>query len=72
MLPPCHPQPHLPLQVQTALPQLIPFISLLTQEVVPSGLMRGWGQGDQGATGRLGGSLASRVAERRSQEARKI
>lgn len=37
------PQPHLPLQVQTALPQLIPLISLLTQEVVPAGLMIGVG-----------------------------
>lgn len=33
------PQPHLPLQVQTALPQLVPLISFLTQEVVPAGLM---------------------------------
>lgn len=36
---------HLPLQIQTTLSKLIPFISLLTQEVVPTGLMGGVGWG---------------------------
>lgn len=72
MLPPHHPQPHLPLQVQTALPQLIPLISLLAQEVVPSGLRRvvegGEGQGSQGSTGREWGEAG--ISSGREEEPR--
>lgn len=69
---PRRPQPHLPLQVQTALPQLIPLISLLTQEVVPSGLRRGVeggeGRGSQGSTGRDGGEAG--ISRGREEEPR--
>lgn len=56
MVPP--PQPHLPLHIQTALSQLVPLISLLTQEVVPTGLRRGVGEwGEARNSGILGRKL---------------
>lgn len=37
-------RPHLPLEVQTALPKLVPLLGLLTYEIVPAGLRRWGGQ----------------------------
>lgn len=62
---------NLPLQIQTALPQLVPLISLLTQEVVPAGLMRGVeGRGEEKNSGIQGrrmqkGRLGSPGTEQR-------
>lgn len=63
------PQPHLPLQVQTALPQLIPLISLLTQKVVPAGLMRGvGGKEGQGTQESRGGDWRKEAGISRGRE----